>query len=83
MWLATSWETLYISLLGNDDRLQPIPNNQLLGIVIKPRFGSEGEGVMILRKIFEQILILNWWIGTTQLKQNWFKESVQQNLVSG
>jgi hypothetical protein len=54
MWLATSSETLYISLLGNNDRLQPIPNNQLLEIVIKPRFGSGGEGVMILRKIFEQ-----------------------------
>jgi len=53
MWLATSWETLYISLLGNNDRLVPIPNNRLLGIVIKPRFGSGGEGVIILKKVWE------------------------------
>jgi len=53
MWLANSWETLYISLLGNNDRLHPIPNNKLLGIVLKPRFGSGGAGVIILKKVWE------------------------------
>jgi hypothetical protein len=48
MWQATSWEILYTSLLGNDNRLGPIPNNKFLGIIIKPRFGSGGNGVIIL-----------------------------------
>jgi hypothetical protein len=50
MWLATSWE----SLLGNNDQLDPIPNNKLLGIIIKPRFGSGGDGVIIIKKVFEE-----------------------------
>jgi hypothetical protein len=53
MWQAYSWETLYISLLGNSNSLAPIPNISLLGIAIKPRFGCAGRGVVILRKVFE------------------------------
>jgi hypothetical protein len=49
-WKTKTWTSLYDNLLSGQPLL-PIPNEVLKGIVIKPRFGCGGNGIVILRKI--------------------------------
>jgi hypothetical protein len=49
-WHTLTWGKLYYNLLCAQN-FPTIPNNVLKGIVIKPRFGSGGNGIVILRKV--------------------------------
>jgi hypothetical protein len=49
-WQAITWGMLYDDLLEDND-FPTIPRNALLGIVIKPRFGCGGNGIIVLRKV--------------------------------